>query len=76
LKKLEAIEPVDPDNQRKALLDVIESEQKKMIRKEDVVRIEYYLTTGVEEYHFEPYPKQYLVNAKKRLPRMFLLKSE
>ena len=69
---MQAIEPIDPDEQRKILLDIVEEEQKRYIRSEDMKTIEYYLTIGVDEYHFEPYPRFYIANAKKKIqPKLF-----
>lgn len=73
---MEAIEPIDPDEQRKILLDVVEEEQSRHIRPEDVSRIHYYLTIGIDEYHFEPYPRNYLINVKKKISPKFFSKLE
>ncbi|KAK6624385.1 hypothetical protein RUM44_011244 [Polyplax serrata] len=73
---MEAIEPIDPDVQRETLLKDIEKEQKMLVREEDLQRLHYYRTVAIEDHHFEPFPKEYLVNARKRIAPKYFSKLE
>lgn len=76
LKKLEAEEPVDPDEQRDRLLSVVWKEQHQIIEKEDSEKIIFYLTKGVSEDNFEPYPTVHIDRARKRIAPHLQLKPE
>ncbi|KAL0279081.1 UNVERIFIED_CONTAM: hypothetical protein PYX00_000712 [Menopon gallinae] len=76
LQTLQAIEPIDPDEQKLMLLAIVEEEQAREVRQIDLDRIEYYLTLGISEDKIEPYPKILLTNAKKRISANLVQKPE
>ncbi|XP_018322727.1 dynein heavy chain 3, axonemal isoform X2 [Agrilus planipennis] len=73
LVKLQAELPTHPDDQKNQLLTQINSELAKPIREEDVIRINYYLTKGMEPQYISPYDKTYYNEAKNRIPQRYQL---
>ncbi|KAJ9576848.1 hypothetical protein L9F63_006622, partial [Diploptera punctata] len=76
LAQMEAEQPIHPDDQLKMLKDAVEYEQQLEVRKEDIYRIEYYLTKGIRDDMIEPFPEYLLIEAKKRVGDKYMSKKE
>ncbi|XP_017770457.1 PREDICTED: dynein heavy chain 3, axonemal-like [Nicrophorus vespilloides] len=73
LEYLQAELPVDPDDQKKMLIDTAEEDMNKEVYEVDLERIKYYLTTGISEDVIEPYNFQYILYAKTLIPEKYKL---
>ncbi|KAG8235430.1 hypothetical protein J437_LFUL015495 [Ladona fulva] len=68
---LEAREPVSPDVQLVEMKNIIDTEQGKLIRPEDISTIEHYILHEIEDRMIQKYPKYCLDNAKTKLHQKF-----
>nr|CAI5856319.1 unnamed protein product [Callosobruchus analis] len=71
LKKLQAILPKDPDEQRAYLLKQCEEDMKKPITKKDLQRTVYYLTEGILPEHIPPYDRSLLKRIRLKIPEKY-----
>ncbi|KAF5289736.1 hypothetical protein FQA39_LY03653 [Lamprigera yunnana] len=71
LKKMEAILPIHPDDQKKTLIAQAEIELSTYVLPKDIERITYYLTKGIEDSMLSTFPKHLLQRAKKFLATKF-----
>ncbi|KAK9508782.1 hypothetical protein O3M35_006257 [Rhynocoris fuscipes] len=61
--------PRDPDLQRTIQLNKINLELKKKLRCEDMEKIHYYITKGINSNIIQPYNEKWLNNIKSRIPQ-------
>nr|CAD7259656.1 unnamed protein product [Timema shepardi] len=76
LAKMEAAQPIHPDQQLISLRAQVEWEQDQLLREEDIVRIKYYLIQGIHHDMLEPYPRYLLEEARRRVLKTLLSKKE
>ncbi|KAL1116323.1 hypothetical protein AAG570_005818 [Ranatra chinensis] len=60
--------PLDPDDQRRTLLQQVHLEQNIPVTEEDIERINYYLEKGFEPDMLEPFPDKLLDKARDSIP--------
>lgn len=73
---MEAEEPVEPEEQRKRILLSVLNEQQLILSEDDARVIKYYLTEGMCDDIFEPYPEIWIESAKKKSLSQLFEKSE
>ncbi|KAK5640705.1 hypothetical protein RI129_009252 [Pyrocoelia pectoralis] len=71
LKKMEAILPVHPDEQKCQLIQEVELEVNRPVRPEDVERLRYYLTKGIDSEMISCLPTHLIDGIKKTIPQKY-----
>ncbi|KAK4874901.1 hypothetical protein RN001_014261 [Aquatica leii] len=68
LKKMEALLPIHPDDQKESMIKEAEIDMRRHVRPEDLQRIDYYITRGITDDMLTPFPMHMLIKAKKNMP--------
>ncbi|GJQ73710.1 DNAH3 [Trypoxylus dichotomus] len=68
---LEAVLPVDPDEQKRIQIEKAEEDMRKHVRVEDLERIQYYLSEGIDENMIPCYCQKFLKIARSLVPEKY-----
>lgn len=68
---MQALLPVDPDEQKRILIEEAEREMRRHVRIEDVNRIKYYITEGILPHIIPSYPMEYIKLSKQKVPSKY-----
>ncbi|KAB0793663.1 hypothetical protein PPYR_13283 [Photinus pyralis] len=71
LTKMEAVLPVHPDEQKFWLVREVELEMNRLVRVEDIERLDYYCTRGIDVEVLSPLPTNLVEEIQKRIPQKY-----